>query len=181
MKRIIANVCVLIFTVVVITGCGYTTHSVLPDGAQSIYIDNIKNMIEMTQEVSDKRIYVLYRPGIELDVTREIIDRFILDGNISVKDERHADLVMRGELVDFLKEVLRYDANDNPIEYRIKIVTNIKLEDTRVGKVLWQEDDFIGEATYRTGGEYASSESRASIDAIKDLARRVVERTVEGW
>jgi hypothetical protein len=174
---------VLLFLLIalLVTGCGYTTRTVLPGGADSIHVDNFKNKIDITEETSDRRIYILYRPGIELDVTREVIDRFILDGNMKIANEENAALVLVGDLVDFRKEVLRYDANDNPVEFRIKVTVNVKLEDTKTGNILWREHNFTGESIYTPGGEFAKSESAASLEAIQDLARRIVERTVEGW
>ena len=48
-------------------------------------------------------------------------------------------------------------------------------------KVLWQEPSFSGEATYYTTGPLAKSESAAIEETLKDLAQRVVERTVQSW
>ena len=51
----------------------------------------------------------------------------------------------------------------------------------RTGKIIWKEKEFSGEATYRTTGSLAATESASVKDAVSDLARRIVERTVEGW
>jgi len=162
-------------------GCGYTRSSIIASGAKSIHISNFINKIKLTEEVTDKRMYIGYRSGMELDITRETIDKFILDGNLKVTNLKEADLILDGQLVDFIKEALRYDVNDNIIEYRVKVVVDIRLYKPSENKIIWEEKHFTGESTYRMTGEYARSEEAAVRDAIKDLATRIVERTVEGW
>lgn len=169
------------FLLVQICGCGYTTHSLLPGGARSIYVANFVNKIDMAQETSDARMYLGYRHALEAEITKAVVDRFIYDGNLRVSKEEGADIALVGELIDFRREGLRYDKNDNIEEYRIRLVVDIKLEDLRKKKILWKEKNFSGEATYRTTGSLAKSESSGIDDAVEDLSRRIVERTVEGW
>jgi hypothetical protein len=144
-------------------------------------VDNFKNGINVSAEQSNARMYMGYRPGMENELTRAVIDKFLFDGNLSVGPAQNADLILRGELIDYKRDALRYDANNNIEEYRIKLIINIELEDVKAGKIAWREKGFSGETTYRTGGTYVKSESVAIQDAIQDLARRVVERTVEAW
>ena len=66
-------------------------------------------------------------------------------------------------------------------EYRIKLTVSMQLEDASRGALLWTEKSFVGETTYRVSGSGAKSESAAIRDAISDLARRIVERTIEAW
>jgi len=165
-----------------LSGCGYSTRSLLPSDIKSIYVDNIKNGIDLTQEVDDRRDYRAYRPNLEIEITKRIKDRFMLDGTLRlVNGPRQADLTTNGILTDFKKEVLRYDSLDNPKEYRIKIVLNIKIENLKTGKTVWQESDMVGETTYRLDGDFAQSEDSALAGAISDIAKRVVERTIEIW
>jgi len=162
-------------------GCGYTTSSLLPAEFKSITVENFTNRISVTDETSDQRMYKGYRPGLENDVTRAIVDRYIFDGNLRIAKKELADLVLKGELLDYRREALRYDTNDNVEEYRLRIVVSLELKNARTGDVVWTEKAFSGEATYRTSGSLAQGESAAIKDAVSDLARRVVERTIEGW
>lgn len=177
MKKIF-SVLVLIFFM---AGCGYTTHSLISPEFKTIYVENFKNTVNISTEQTDTSMYVGYRPGMEVDITRAVIDKFLLDGNLKITDSEKADLILKGELAGFKKEALRYDANDNVEEYRTKILVNIELVDAKNQKTVWKERDFAGEATYRTGGSLAASETSSVKQATSDLARRVVERTVEGW
>ena len=165
----------------VLCGCGYVTSSVMSSAGDSIHIDNFINKIDLTQEVSDSKAYHAYIPAMELDVTREVINKFLLDGNYKVKDAGKARFILRGALVDFIRDPLRYDANDNVIEYRLRVIVDIKLYDREKDEIVWVEKNFAGESTYRTTGQFSAAESSAVQAANKDLARRIVERTVENW
>src|SRR3989338_1285324 len=109
-----------------VSGCGYTTQSLLPSSFRSIYVENFTNSIRITEEQSDVRMYRGYKPGMEIDLTKDTRDRFLFDGNLKIKNDANADILLKGELVDFRKEALRYDANDNVEEYRIALVVDIE-------------------------------------------------------
>jgi flavin-binding protein dodecin len=89
--------------------------------------------------------------------------------------------MLKSSLIDFKRDALRYDANDNVEEYRIKLIVNLELSNAKTGAVMWKEKGFSGETTYRTSGSLAKSDDAAVNDAIDDLSRRIVERTVEAW
>ena len=163
-----------------ISGCGYTTRSLLPTQFKTIYVENFVNKINVTAESSDVRMYRGYSPGMEIQVTKSIRDKFLFDGNLKIADSKDADLILKGDLIDFRNEALRYDRNDNVEEYRVRMVINMELQ-TRDGKTRWKENNFAGEQLYRTTGALAKSETVAITDASDDLARRVVERTIEEW
>jgi len=161
---------------------GYTTQSMLPSNLKTIYVENFVNKIAMTAETSDERMYRGYKPEMQFDITKAVIDRYIFDGNLKVVDAGKAsDLILTGELVDFKREPLRYDSNDNIEEFRIRLIVNLVLKDVKTGKVVWTEKEFAGESTYDTTGSLAKSERSAIEDATFDLARRIVERTIENW
>lgn len=163
--------------------CGYTTRSLLPEYIKGIYVKNFKNEIDLTQEISSKNVYRLYRPGLEIELTNAIIDRFVFDGNLKVeKDEQLADAVLQGEIVDYVKEPLRYDdSNQEVIEFRVRVAVSVTLFDVRQRKRLWSNTYFAGESTYRTTGSLSKSEDTARKEAVEDLARRIVEKTIEYW
>ena len=171
----------IILVFVILYGCGYTTRSILPSGEPSLCVDNFVNKIDITAEVTEKKVYYAYSPGMEANITRKVIDKFILDGNFELKGMKKAGLLLKGQLTDFRREPLRYDANDNVIEYRLSVIVDIELHNLKEGKIVWREKDFAGESTYRTTGQFTKSENTALEEAISDLARRIVERTVENW
>jgi len=162
-------------------GCGYTTRSMISNKFRSIYIASFTSKIDITQEADTGNKYKIYRPYLETDITKTVISKFLLDGNLKVVKEEFADLVLKGELVEFRKDPLRYSDSDEVEEYRVNLMVDLILWDKKDNKLVWEEKGFTGDTTYFTTGASAKSESLAINEAITDLSRRIVERTVEQW
>ena len=174
MKKILSLLMVL---AACLSGCGYTTSSTLPGNLKTIHIDRLKNEIAYTSSTSRE----VYFPLLEVDARNAIIDRFQFDGNLTLTDSDRADLVLKGQLVDYERAGLRYSDDDVAEEYRIYVVVALEMWDMTEGEIKWSEPRFVGEATYFISGPEATSEESAVQEALEDLARRVVERTVEDW
>jgi len=137
--------------------------------------------IDITKETNVGYKYRIHKPKLETDVTKKLASTYLLDGNLRPARIDSADLTLKGELIDFRRDPLSYTDADDVEEYRINIVVNITLWDNIDDKLVWEENGFTGDSTYFTTGSRATSESSAIIEAIADLARRIVERTVEEW
>jgi len=164
-----------------LAACGYTTRSMVSNKFKTIYITQFANKVDITQETYSANKYRIYRPMLETDITRAVIDKFLFDGNLKPVKSESADLVVKGELMEFRRDPLRYTDSDEVEEYRINLVVNIGLWDNKENKLIWQENNFTGDTTYFVTGQAAKSETTALNDAISDLARRIVERVVEQW
>lgn len=173
-------------------GCGYTTRSMISNKFRSIYITPFVNKIDFTQETYVASKYRLYRPLLETEITKEVINKFVFDGNLRPREKESADLLLKANVVDFRKDVVKYDDNGDPGEYRVNIAVNIELWDNKENKLIWQENNFTGYISYFPANstlqnvtpkstDGAVNDAIAVTDAIKDLARRIVERTVEQW
>ncbi|OGX14835.1 MAG: hypothetical protein A2166_06010 [Omnitrophica WOR_2 bacterium RBG_13_41_10] len=181
MKKNIFHVLCIMYCVLCVIGCGYTSRSLITNKFQTIYIPQFVNKIDITNENEAATKYKVYKPLLDSDITRAVIDKFLFDGNLKPVKEESADLTLKGELIEFRRDPLRYTSTDDVEEYRINMVVNITLWDNKENKLVWQESSFTGETTYFTTGSAQKSETTAINDAITDLARRIVERTVEQW
>ncbi len=186
----IAAICFLLTTA--LTGCGYTTRSMLYGKYNTIYIAPFVNKVDITQESFSANKYRIYRPMLETDITKKVINRYLFDGNLKPVKEGVADLVLKGELVEYRKDPLSYTGDtENVTEYRINVNVNLSLWDAKENKLLWQENNFNGNYSYFTSVDFERagvnssrivvSEATAVNNAVEDLARRIVERTVEQW
>ena len=162
---------------IVCAGCGYSTRSLLPGNLRSIYIEPFKNGIIYTTENSR----TIYLPLLEVKARNAIVDRYLFDGNLDIGQAGSSDLLLKGELNGFERDALRYTENNDVLEYRIRVIVSLVLWDTAQQKILWEEPGFTGETSYFPTGSQAKSENTAIEDALLDLARRVVARTVEDW
>ena len=163
------------------SGCGYTTRPGLAEHLRTIYIKPFENNIDLTQVTSNLRDFPFYRPGTEVDLTRAVIARFQMTGLLRPATAARADAQLEGELIEFRREALRYDASQNVEEWRLSVVVNVRFIDRTINTVIWEESGLTGDTTYFAQGAQAESETAALDRAITDLARRVVERSVENW
>lgn len=181
-RMVLSVVCGLLSVVFFMSGCGYTTRSAIANKYRTIYIPPFANKVDITQEADALSKYKLYRPALETDITRYTINRFFLDGNLKPVNKENAEVTLKGEVVEFRKDPLRYNNdNDEVTEYRISLVVNLVLWNNKENKPIWEENRFTGETSYFVSGSQAKSESAAIIDSLTDLARRIVERAVEQW
>ncbi len=181
MKRILI-ILALCYMPYAILGCGYTTRSAISTKYKSVYIPPFLNKIDIANESYSGNKYTIYHPGLESDVTKNVSNKFLFDGNIRPVKSEAADVTLKGELVEFRRDALRYDDNNEVMEYRISVRVNLQLWDNPKNELIWKENNFGGEATYFTPGHTGSrSEDAAINDALVDLARRIVERSVEEW
>jgi hypothetical protein len=174
--------CLLLSAFWVLTnGCGYTTRPGLASHLKTIYIKPFVNKIDLTVLSTNQQQFPIYRHGMEVDMTNEVINRYQFTGLLRPARADTADCRLEGELVEFRRDALRYDASRQVEEWRLNIVVNLKFIDQTTNTVLWEEQGFTGDTTYFATGARAESEASALSRARTDLARRIVERSVESW
>ena len=159
------------------SGCGYTTSSTLPKSIRTIRVEPFRNSIDYTGGTGRN----IYLPLLEVKARNAVIDRFLFDGNLKVVEPHEADLLLKGELKNYQRSGLRYTDDDDVQEYRVHVTVSFELYNARTQELSWSEPNFVGEATYFVTGPSAKSEESAVEAAILDLARRIVERTIEDW
>lgn len=170
----------LLFWVSLASGCGYTTKSGLPENIRRIHVEPVKNGISLSEEISDKTPFRVYRPGLEVEITNALINRFIFDGTVQVTPAERADAVLKASLVDYQRDALRYSDGEDVQEYRLSVTLDATLEQVSDGKVLWSKR-LVGDTTFFLRGSRAVSEDVATTKAVEDVARRAVEQTIEVW
>jgi len=162
-------------------GCGYTTRPGLATHLQTIYIAPFTNKIDLSQLRSRDDRFPIYRHRMETNLTNAVIHRFQFTGLLRPATAAQADARLEGELVNFRRDPLRYDASQHVEEWRLNVVVDLRFYDQTTGALLWQENSFTGDTTYFASGANAESEAAALDRAVTDLARRIVERAVESW
>lgn len=180
-KRSALALCVAVLAV---AGCGYTTKSLLPEDIKSVYVAPVTNSIDLSAEISDTERFRVYRPGVEVDLTNAIINAFVFDGTLKVAAAETADAVVEASLKDYRRDALRYSEGDDIQEYRLSILIDVTVSRTSPAdasqKLLWHEP-VAGDTTFFLTGPRAESEDEAVSRAVEDVARRVIEKTIELW
>ena len=175
MRKIFPAVVLVFF--VIAAGCGYTTHTAYPSHLKTIYVEPFENNINYTEDLNRG----LYVPLLEVKVREAVIDRFQFDGHLRIGKPDDADLILKGSLLGFERNVLRRTESDDVEEYRIHVIVDLTMLERVPNTVFWEEKSFVGESTYFLSGPSAKSEAEAIDEALLDLGRRVVERGVESW
>ena len=157
--------------------CGYTTGSLLPSNYRTIAIEQFKNKIAYLNE----DIRGLYVPLLENKVRDAVVVRFQQDGHLKIAKSGQGDLLLKGDLIGFDREDISLTDDQSVQQYRLRISVALTLIDPAIGEVIWIEPSFSGEALYYTTGPQAKSETVALADAMTDLSRRILERTLENW
>lgn len=178
---VVGAVCML---AVLVAGCGYTTRSLVSAQYETIYITPFVNKINVTNEAFTENKYQVYRPYLETELTQGVTDKYLFDGNLKPVAKEKADLILKGELVGFRRDPLRYTDSGDVDEYRMNLSVDLSLWDARENKLLWEEKNFTGSTEYFTSVSSSNpkkSDDAALTDAVTDIARRIVDRTVEQW
>ena len=81
-KSILCLLTVSFLLTTVLAGCGYTTRSMLAGKFSTIYITPFLNKVDVTQESYSENKYRIYRPMLETDITKKVINRYLFDGNL---------------------------------------------------------------------------------------------------
>ncbi|MBU0570543.1 MAG: hypothetical protein KJ995_03100 [Candidatus Omnitrophica bacterium] len=166
---------------VCISGCGYSSSALLASGLDSVHVDNFVNGINPTREISDRRNSYSYRPALENDITRAVINGFIFNRHLELQTKDNAALRLEGTLVDFRQYPLTYSDDYNIEEFRMEVFVDVSLYNNKTGELMWEEKSFMGETNYYVAGPNRITESQAEKRVVQDLALRIVERTVETW
>ena len=116
------------------SSCGYSTKSALPSRLRTIHVEHFKNNVQYT-EGQGRGIYL---PLLEVDVRNAIINRFLFDGNLKPVDSESASLILKGELKNYQRDVLRLSDNDDVEEYRITVTVSLKMLDTGKEEPMWE-------------------------------------------
>jgi len=171
----------LLLACLLISGCGYSTRSGLSGHLKAVHVKPFANKIDVTQLTTGDERFPIYRHQMEVDLTRAVINRYQFTGLLRPANIERADCRLEGDLVAFRRDALRYNASGQVEEWRLNIVVNLGFFDQTTDVLMWDEPNFTGDTTYFALGPNAESETQALDRAINDLARRIVERTVESW
>lgn len=184
LTQIIVLGCSLMFSVCALSGCGYAVRSVYVGPYKTICVEPFVNKVDIFSENATdlSQRFRTYYPLLEADLRTAVINRFMYDGGLRIAAKDEADLILKGELLEYRRDPLRYENNQEDVsEYRISLIVHLTMYKKGEEKPLWDEANFVGDATYFTTGAQAVSEKSALDNAISDLARRAIERTVENW
>ena len=157
-----------------LSGCGYIRKTVLPRNIKTIYVETVKNKLNMDN------LYA-YQQGLEMDITNAVIQRLHQDGTLKVVEQKKADAILKTDLVRLDQEGLRFNSLEGVSQYRLFIVVKLKLVEAKTGDIIWEETNFSGGTEYYVNTVTSIGEQKAAGDAVRSLAYNIVDRITEDW
>ncbi len=183
-NKMVFHIISLMTFFLIICGC-YTPESstgveILPGSIKTVAIPTITN----------KTPYY----GINEELTRELTEKFIQNGRLTVADKKEADCMLECEIVRYLLVPLSYDENDVVEQKKLNVIVNLTFIDlqneTKMWDEIWRETDagteiggIIEEVSFFVSGDEDETETEQEARAriVIELAEDIVQRTIYGW
>lgn len=154
-----------IIVFVLISGCGYSTKTLISRKVNSIYIPVFDN--------------ITFRRGLEFELTKAVKDEIMSKTNLRIVQKDSADTILYGTITNVTEGILTQDITDNIVESRLTIHVDIRFVDRRTDRVLISESDLKGSAEFIVKrGETIES---AADEGLVSLAETIVDHLQEKW
>ena len=156
--------CILTFFAL-ISGCGYTSKSLISSKINSVYIPIFGNYT--------------FRSGLEFGLTTALKDEIMSKTKLRIAKKDDADTILTGKIFTVTEGVITSNARDNIIENQVTITVNIAFVDRRTGRALMAMDGLFNKAEYIvTRGENVDT---ATQECLEGLAEKIVYQLEEKW
>ena len=120
-------------------------------------------------------------PNLEIALTEAIITAIQDDNTLKVVDEKDADSILDGKVLQYrLKEAFA-NPDLQVDEYQVQILVELNFTVVETGKKIFEKRRITGTGNYILDDPAGSSEGTARIEAARDIVREVLAMVVEDW
>lgn len=144
----------------IISCCGYSTRSLLPDYFQKVHVKLFENRT--------------LKPGLDELATNAVTDAFRSGSGLHITDESSADIIIEGKVAGYSKNPHTYTSDQTVTEYKITIKYSIRCIDRIKNEVFW-------EGTVSDWATFSTDEERATDEAVKKTADKLVDAILTNW
>jgi hypothetical protein len=148
-----------------ISGCGYTTKSLISRKINSIYIPIFENDT--------------FRRGLEFDLTSALKDEIMSNTKLRILQKDSADTILTGRIIKVTEGMISSNVEDNIVESRVTISVYIKLVDRRTGRTLVEEENLKQSAEFIV--KRGENINTASKESLVLLAKEIIFHLEEKW
>ncbi len=121
--------------------------------------------------------------GVREQITDQLINQFTQDNTLKVGDQRSADSIVNGAIINVREQAGAYDVKEQVKEIKVFITIQASFEDLKKHDKIWEEQ--ITEwGTYNPNlppGQEGSTRDDAIAEAIDKLVDDIFNKTVTGW
>ena len=118
--------------------------------------------------------------GVKEQITNAIIAAFTRDNNLKIADRRTADAMVNGTLLRVVEQAGAYTKSEQVQEIRVTVTVQIKFEDVKKRKVIWEEN-LTQFGTYAPGDATSGDRESAIKQAVDKIAAEVINKSVSDW
>lgn len=121
--------------------------------------------------------------GLEDRFRLRVEQEMIRDGRFPFAGvESEADAFIQGEIVNYIPQVVSYDSNNQPLEYRLWVIIDVSFFDKKENRVLWEEPRLEQSYRYFVDTQPGGMTEDDAREYVWDyFARDIVKRTIEGF
>ena len=150
----------------IISGCGYTTKSLISRKINSIYIPIFGNST--------------FRSGLEFDLTTALKDEIMSKTKLRIATKDNADIILSGKIIRVDEGVHSSNAQDNIVESTVTITVEIRIYERRTGRGMAIESPTITNTAefIVSRGENVNT---ATQESLEGLAKKIVYQLEEKW
>jgi hypothetical protein len=110
-------------------------------------------------------------------LTDALVDLFIRDNAIEIKEPSKAEAVMNGRVVSYRRDPHTYDQQDNVSEYAVKVSIRVQVVKADTEDLFWEED-FYAEGIYDAVSETEEDGQNRAVVLLTDAVR---DKTTSSW
>ena len=151
---------IVVLSLMVLSCCGYSTRSLMPDYIQRIHVDLFENRT--------------LKAGLDELATNSVIEAFRSGSNLRIVDESSADLVLEGSVSGYSKSPHTYTSDQTILEYKITIRYSVRCVDKARNEIFWEGD-------VSDWALYDIDEDMAIGEAARKAAERLVTKILTSW
>ncbi len=118
--------------------------------------------------------------GVKEQITNAVIAAFTRDNSLKIADRRAADVIVNGTLLRVSEQAGAYTKAEQVQEVRVTLVVQIKFEDAKKRKVVWEET-LTQFGTYAPSDATSGDRESAIKQAVDKIAAEVLNKSVSGW
>jgi hypothetical protein len=114
--------------------------------------------------------------GLAESLTERLIEAFMEDGRLRIREEESADALLEGTVINYEKSPFIYDEYEEVSSYRVVVGIEVKLTDMTKDRTLWVRQ-FAEWSHYPADGE----EDEGVDQTLDKLRERLIREINEGW
>ena len=139
----------------------------LSAGARSVRVDYFENQT--------------LEPRLVVALNRALKKQLQQDGTYTLESHDHADLIVTGQITEFLRNGISYQPGDvlTVKDYSLQITADLKVTDRATGKVVL-EQEVTGSTVVRVGTDFTSAQRQAVPLIAEHLAQLATDLIVDG-